>query len=913
MKRRISLYINDQLIDLEDQSVVLFNYAQTDLTNPTIVKNSFSQEITIYGTPRNNRVFGEVFRVDRRITNGFDPSRKTPFAIYNEMNEILESGYVKLNSVSRHGADVQYKVTLYGGLGSFFYALSYDENGNKKTLASLDFMGTANSDAEFDFKINAASISLAWNRLMNGGTGVSKWDYINFCPCYNGIPDKNFDAKHAICYPASVGLQSSIIVDQKTYTTKSNYCLVSLAEAASEWSIKDLRSYMQRPMISVDAILNAIAKPINNGGYTLDISEFIDASSFKYAHMWMTLPMLSELISAQQDGDLELIPEYEATTDTDIANHRIDYGTTSVPIGSEEIADFYFELMFDVASAAGTQFLYRRRTSGNLTLFTNIFLQAVAYDQNDNVVGASDVIVVASNDGKEGLSAQGIAEGQGYIPANSGNVNFVLLSDSELDDLEGDSSGVFYFGGADYQFHLQCAGRNVSYYLINLQTAKGACIESVQGYSITYHRMQSTARPYLYKSNSDLVQSDDTIYDVSSENEDTVVYRSQSSVRSNVMITKKALLSSSNTPAEYLLSFAKMFGLYFICDNATKTIKLHKRDDLFQNKVTDITHMVDRTKGISIVPMTYDSKWYDLITEGVGGSFLESYKTQYGIDYGIQRINTGYDFNVDTNKMMDSVVFKNACAILAKSKYYNIIMQSSQFLPSQFIDSGNKYTLWASDGTSLETDISVPANTAVVTYLNASHNGYDVQDAVKLELHDASNKPIDGSNVLVMYAGSKTYPRFAITDDVEAMDLLNDGIPCYFLQGGTAQGISIPVMSRYKIASSVINLSLDFGIPKEFQIPGVTYGDDCSIYYRGWKAYLADLFNKNTKVMTCYLRFNGMKVSQELLRKFYWFENSIWVLNKIKNYSMTTWDAVECEFIQVQDKDNYLIGQNYDE
>ena len=34
-----------------------------------------------------------------------------------------------------------------------------------------------------------------------------------------------------------------------------------------------------------------------------------------------------------------------------------------------------------------------------------------------------------------------------------------------------------------------------------------------------------------------------------------------------------------------------------------------------------------------------------------------------------------------------------------------------------------------------------------------------------------------------------------------------------------------------------------------------------------------------------------------------------WVLNKISNYSLTTWDPTECEFVQVRDISNYTSGQ----
>ena len=141
---KISLYIAGKKVDLDDNSFILFNYTMEDLSNPTIVKNSFSKQITLKGTPTNNEIFGNLYRTDRKTIFGdahtgvsFNPLRKTPFVIYNERNEIIESGYVKVDSVNKISGGYEYKVALYGGLGSLFYDLTYNESGNKITLADL--------------------------------------------------------------------------------------------------------------------------------------------------------------------------------------------------------------------------------------------------------------------------------------------------------------------------------------------------------------------------------------------------------------------------------------------------------------------------------------------------------------------------------------------------------------------------------------------------------------------------------------------------------------------------------------------------------------------------------------------------------------------------------------------------------
>ena len=98
-------------------------------------------------------------------------------------------------------------------------------------------------------------------------------------------------------------------------------------------------------------------------------------------------------------------------------------------------------------------------------------------------------------------------------------------------------------------------------------------------------------------------------------------------------------------------------------------------------------------------------------------------------------------------------------------------------------------------------------------------------------------------------------------------------------------------------------------MPRQLDIPGIYYREGVTIYERGWKDYITDRYDVDTQVMRCRVDFRGMMVDHQLLRKFYYYDGSLWVLNKITNHSLTTYDPVECEFVRVQDKNNYLNGQ----
>ena len=1016
MRRKISLYIGDQLVDLDDQSFILFNYTMDDLSNPTIVKNSFSQQITLKGTPANNRIFGGSFRADRRVAGmgadtgiDYNASQKTPFTIYNEMGEILESGYVKLDSVSVKGADIQYKVTLYGGLGSFFYALSYDDNGNKRTLADLDYLGTSNPDTELDFKITKEAVQEAWDFLKAGGgiinpssvqdnaylkqdgtmgtpgsatryvstydvmpgrecrvsgyrlvlssscgvvaydangdvvghwqdgDGISSseftmdltipadavmirvqgdttkdaptleyktamWDVINFAPAYNGIPDGNFSPAKGLVVPSDVGLQDTITQDGTAYTLKAGYALVNLAEAQDEWAVKDLRSYLQRPVFSMKAFWDAICNPANNGGYEVDASVIRGADLGKYANLWMTLPMIPSLGTAKQEsGDLSVTMTTTYTPGNEVGRYDL---VGSVPAGSEITANLNCVVHFNTPSGANSY----NRLSSSVTYrngrdvygkFSVIFLQAVAYAADDSVIGGSKIKVIGGD--------ANTAAACGYVPVYDAEYERAFAS-----DFIKIQTGVFGFASG---FGFSVTARGVAYYKILMSVFPATSYYqegSGSPVSYSYSGIGDISTPEMFVDyNNSFTPYTTFIVD----GDDSVTYTSSKTLRSGATITKSLLLSSSRTPAEYMLSFCKILGLYFTYDVATRKVTILKRNDLYQDETIDLTGRVDLSKGFSINPLVFNSKWYDFALASVGGAFNDEYLNVVGIQYGIQRVNTGYDFNAEAVSLMSSVVFKGACTTLARSKYFNYIFKGQDFQPSPFIDNGNTYTLWSADGESLDTDISCPPSSSSVTYYNTDPNypGYDINTARKLELRNADNKPVEGSDILVFLEGWDDYDYFKLTDDVPAMDVVNDGIPCWLLGAGASgdDALSVPSFQRYSWDGNEISDSLDFGVPREFDIPGIGHQDGCTIYDRGWRNYMVDRYDVNTKVMTCRVNFGGIQVNQDLLRKFYWYKNSLWVLNKIRNYSLTTYDPVECEFVQVQDKSNYLNGQTY--
>lgn len=314
---KISLYIAGKKVDLDNNSFILFNYTMEDLSNPTIVKNSFSKQISLKGTPANNEVFGNLYRSDRKTLLGnshsgvaFDPLRKTPFTIYNEMNEILESGYVKVDSVDKTAGGYEYKITLYGGLGSFFYNLMYKEDGSKKTLADIRYMtsgGVYTNIPGYFGQISGYEMLMdCWTYLENMGNynphDYENWwvNIINFAPAYNGLPDK-FSADKALVVKNSFGNMPPMF--PKTGASSN---LMVFTNQHSEWEVKELRWYLQRPIISIKAIFDAASDKENNGGWDVSLDASIAASNI-YKNAWMTLPMIPAEDRKRNDAVVRLL------------------------------------------------------------------------------------------------------------------------------------------------------------------------------------------------------------------------------------------------------------------------------------------------------------------------------------------------------------------------------------------------------------------------------------------------------------------------------------------------------------------------------------------------------------------------------------------------------------------------------
>lgn len=937
MQQYINLFIDEEEIEFQKAPDILFNYTINDLTNPTIVKNSYSKTLKIDGTPKNNNIFGNIWQLDRQQLYGdtyssvyFNPSKKANFILYIN-GDIYESGYVQLDKIEKVGNNITYSMTLYGGLGEFFYSLSYDDDGNDIKLYDLNYTTSGGSN-ELNFNINKETVNSAWTSLDTIDTQSDNlFDIINFAPCYEGKPQDFSADKCLINYKNKpTQLLSATTTEEGYFTLRNGHSLATLPDEMTMWETFDLRSYLQRPILRVKKLVEAVKRKAEEKGYSLNLDNtFFNSGNTYYNNTWITLPRISEL---------EFATKTESTGTTITINQSVVDDRISEFVVSGLGSDLYTSLSFSGATLLCNSTNYDDLYFCEQVIYEHYYMtwmgineliretrdydgglmvQMVAYSGN-TAVGASNAYWLTNMkvDGTVFMPNGRDIMGNATRPAMGKNLTTVL---GHWHKVSGGNMIWVNDTNQAYQFNFTVDTAGVMFTRVSLVwtwVANYAKYMQEGDYtalypSTAYVNYSGWTSNYAIKNLHPLGEAP-TLQMIGNAIQD------DNSSLSNKLITKKELLNTKNSPCSYFLDYCKQFGLYFYKNSYDNTINVLTRDNFYKkNTIVDIEDKIDRKKLIKVTPLTFEYATYNLMLEPVDGEFNINYSATTNSGYGCQKLNTGYNFNADSSDVFVGNMYKSAIECEEKSKYF----QNKIFTKNPiYMHKGMKYDLYYS---------SVEQNTSATTTLDCSvYNIFGGQfNTVKNynwfsapQFHTEDNQASDGSGVLLFYRGKKeckdindTWIPFYITDDTQTMYLLNDSEPCWYLNfdeydlNGNRVAISattLPSFGRYEYSGNTITKSLDFGNPRQLYMLNKVITDESTIYYQYWKKYLEDLYDVNNRVVEVYMLFND-KPTEEALRKFYWFDNSLWRINKIVDWNMCSHDTTKFEFVKVNDINNY--------
>lgn len=910
--REIELFIGGREVDIDNDVNIPFNYAFTDMTNPTAVKNSFTKNVTIKGTAGNNKIFGHYFQADRRVGDGavnigadFDPMKRVDFQLRRN-GDIIESGYCKLSGVTRKGNDVTYSLTLYGGLGDFLYNLSHsDEEGNKPTLASLyykvkdDKGRLIGKDDELSFRISKEAVKEAWGNL--GSDGERIWNFINFVPCYNGQP-KDFDNNKAIIKINGNKYWDSY-VNSGDFAPKNGYAVAELATAHDEWETGDLRSYLQRPAVKLSKVMGAISDPDNNGGYTVNWDgSFANNDNPYWADTWIALGQLDT------DGDGNDV-EMEGTMSYD----RIDFDMvkrstqwiTFTDVNGEKLNDDdgYIDVsdLSEGSKFGGDTIYMKLKCSSNDTLFLCDYTRRLTTNLNDYCTLPVRFIV-------DDVETQQLISG--YIPFSP----WSDWADAHQPWFDGYDAQVYSnltkvrakFTGGEmtdmngnellYQFMIKD--------IIAVTKSKRIRI----GFEIGTTNVKSI---YLFTSrlvaDTRVKEVDIWCEQVKPIATDPKFTISADGISSGARITK-SLLFGDGTPADYFLSYIKTFGLVLQKDKNSKTIRVMTKNTFYKEQTVNIDDMIARDKENIITPNSLDSRYLTMKNETPETYLSTKYEKNNKRGYGELRLDTGWQFDSSEKDITDGLIFQNAVMGKDKSVYYINVPWVKSSYPT-YANDQMTVTIYNKD----ERDEEKNKTVDIPPFGICPDGSYMVTlDAISkpccYEMDGSDKSPVEISDFMLFYNGRTTNQR-QVTDDFGDMYKLN-GKRCWFWTNDPADPnvltVNLPDFSRYTADGQY---SLDFGTPKD-TYGGQSINDKSSIYSRFWKNYLTDLYNRNTKTVDCYVVIPPYTDIKEWMRSFFWFDNALWTLNKVTDYDQTSYLPVRCQFVKVLSKADYTGGQS---
>ena len=917
----LHLYIGNREVEFHSNPEILYTYQTDELNNPTIVKNSFSKTITIYGSSANNQLFGHFWNVERLQVNGgdgsgvyFNASKKMPFALYIG-NEIYEQGYVKLDEVRRVDGNYEYDITLFGGLGDFFYNLSINDDGNEMKLSDLAF------GENIDFTININTVKEAWSALENGTKG--KWQTINFMPAYNGLPD-DFDSDKIIINTKGTNLAKTKTEGGKNYKTKNDYVLGTLPDEMTEWETRDLRSYLQRPCIRMKEVVKACCDPVNNGGYEVVLdSDFFNENNPYWEKTWLTLPMIQalEYDSGEQTLEGAKLIASETTGDTEGYMYQaLDFDMGEYP--NSVPSSISVKATIDVnLSSVNTSYVWFWNRNGDSYhtgwwCVGSLFCQLLAFN-GDTVVGASQVYNLTTPIRHNGKLYYGdntdYNGGHKYTPYMGKSI-YNVLGTFKSDGFTRENAS----SPAEFTFVINGLTTNVT--SVKMCYYWGASKDKIKKNDRAFSLFDRTySNGWMTQEYRSHYATEPTKVAMAIKSSNLKAVLGGTIGRTGTEVTKSLILNTEASPADYLLSYCKMFGLYFTKDVYENKIYIETRKSFYnRDEVINLEELVDYSKGVNISPIAFDTKWVQFSQEKDETQFSSNYLTTKGIDYGCKVLNTGYEFNSEKKELLEENVIKSGIEGLERSKYFVAYNNDDKVRP--WFGYGLKYNLYNGEDT-----IEVNGTNAAGSNIMGINEGegmkyYDLFP--KLQFHDEDNSPTDGNNCLVFFSGVKDLSKgrtnpisYYLTDDCYWQSQLNEGTPCWLFatsdidvyERPAARKInSIPVFERYLTDSdgNRVKKSLDFGSPQELFIPSYSITDEVNIYHNFWKTYLEDLYDINTRVLTAWVRIIGQP-NPNWLRKFYWFENSIWRINKITDWNVGSYDTTKVEFVKVQDVGDY--------
>lgn len=371
--------------------------------------------------------------------------------------------------------------------------------------------------------------------------------------------------------------------------------------------MRDLRSYMQRPAIKLSKLIETICRE-ENSGYKVEFdNDFFNNSNPYWSRTYVALPLLGSSVesgtdeiteSAQlikYDDDFWTGTQDGVTIDTNTGYFAVRGSSvvtstnevinlTNVPKNSLVNIDVTAQMLFNAENGLNNDLYLSYVLNGqlgpldykNYARRASITVQLLAYDVNDLLNPLAYSPLYNFTNTIQGNIQSGPSSWYNYYPLTDAKVedvlgHFVKHNDNTYVFNADNGSNIFHFTIKDMPKVDQIK------LVLNINRRTEYQTEEFPLYS-------GDNLPTGYASNYKVNGYSDIAID---DNAFGFNVKWVSNISSEAQITKQDLLKTESTPADFLLSYAKLFGLYFTKDIDSKTIRIYTRNNFFKNSLND--------------------------------------------------------------------------------------------------------------------------------------------------------------------------------------------------------------------------------------------------------------------------------------------------------------------------------------
>lgn len=920
----IRLFLNNKEVELNSSVSFAINKQFEDITSPADIKNDWSKTVQIPFSQSNNKLFGELFNVDRLIVEGdntlmgiyFDPYKKVDFRL-QWGDAIIMQGYAKnIDVVKSANGEGHYNITLNGELGKVFQEMkkiTFDNTTEDKKYL-------IDGGKYIDEVISKDLIYQLWNNepiyeegivenyiyhmdaetgevVKRPNLGYRLQDYLGFIP--NNSYEENFDYKTYEIktygeHGEDKGMTNNIsktfaetlddkakskLGDESTYANATGIeAETIIGEGLLPREIGEYRSYYQLPYIFFNKLFQIFTeKTTEITGYNIEL----DNSWFNERNpYWCKMVYMLSKFNTKE----ELTSETDNISNFTLLSTKLRPGTSDVPI-------LYYPYTYSPSTLeeqwvefTGVEYEKLR------TQFRNGEIDVITINQDLPI----DIILTNprnKNKVEVGTTSDKIFMGAGahihiqfaLFDENGNRVasytSYVCGYDYTAENMGAANSTVYKVDGIAIPSNrviIQRVGGKMKLNIERSLVGNDFSIKMFAKYVVVPTNGEMLSRYiepiyFLNSLNFNNIVAFDNIKISLPANAKLIYTTTNTFKRSGFRFTLNDLWNNEFNPFNEILNYCKQYRIGVFCDYVNKKLIFKPLSTYFSDyKVLDWTDKLDMSKEYHIQPITFENKYLLFNYEKYETELNRQYNEKYGLNFGEYRLTTDYEFNTEEKELF---------------KFSKVTIPSTDICLS-----------WK----------NLYDNLSIIYTLPAEITAYN---------KDKEEKNVNVFGSMLFYKGIK---EFDVTSDLRSVTITDDSYlqtlnKTYFYLQGAVEDKSIKT-TTYPVLDIVYDNYLNtFAIPQEnYTYVKNSYDRKNGVYKNFWQNYLNERYNKQNKIVTCYLRLTPQDFAQFEYNNFVKIGNQLYMVNKIYDYQIDENALTKVDLITIQDIKGYTKAVTFE-